>query len=459
MAAKTNASPRTHWGTDAELAAYAGPKGNGDKYVTQSGVYGWDGTAWRGGTAPGSGLSNKYWVNAARQTPAVGYTTITAAVAAAVADGTPNACIMVYQGAYAESPSLPSGFSLIGIGRVNITGDVRLTGATVDAVNVIENVIVNGKIYALSGAPQPIVVFLDQVSVFATAAGAALELTTDQVTLTATDCRFTANTGTGGRGFNSDGAANSGNFTNCQFVGKGAAGNAARMKGTWTFVECDFRAGNDGAGACPAPLLGSSNPAVILRDCIFRTSGGGTAPAWFADGSAAPSWTVSGSTTFDGVATSVHGFGIGVNLTTIGPVNLGSYTVANLKTTITVGSGVPPRVWASDGCKPNERTGGAHGTGIEAYFDGGAWVTASGQINGQVVIAMGTASAAAVDARIVVGMAGQAMIDGAADDATLTFIKRVNTAPGSLTVVGNGNAAAAVTVNWTVAGPPMPVTA
>lgn len=57
MSAKTNTSARVHYGTDAEKAAYTGPKQPGDEYITPTGVYGWDGIAWRGGstvTTPGA---------------------------------------------------------------------------------------------------------------------------------------------------------------------------------------------------------------------------------------------------------------------------------------------------------------------------------------------------------------------------------------------------------------------
>jgi hypothetical protein len=69
---------------------------------------------------------------------------------------------------------------------------------------------------------------------------------------------------------------------------------------------------------------------------------------------------------------------------------------------------------------------------------------------GRAGIAIGASSVTITNNMARQTSAIYAIINQAADDATLTSIRRVNTANGSFTIVGNANATAVVTVDWVI---------
>lgn len=382
MSAKTNAAPRTHWGTDAEKAAYTGPKQTGDKYITESGVYGWDGTTWRGGTSPGSGLSNKYWVNVAGQLPAVGYTTITSAVAAAVADGATTAAIMVYPGAYAESFSLPDGYSVVGLttgrtqGTVVITGNIRLTGTTAGSTNSLSNIVVLGKVWAQSAVSQPINVTIDTCVISTTVANTiALDLSTTNMTLQVIDTDFEVGSGNA-CALSSDGTGITGTFTNCKFTGHGTELAVRVTSGSWIFSYCDMRSGN---GAASCIQAAGTTPSLTLESCILRTSGGATYTQWILATPVGATVTITGTLALSGTANRLYSLDAAANITVNGSIHFGGYTVAALTTQmlqqVAAVNCSLVTAWATNGRKVAEGPG--VGTGVPVYWNqpSAAWLT------------------------------------------------------------------------------------
>jgi hypothetical protein len=448
----TNTKERGNVGTLA--ARPAAGKRKGELYISEADLSAWNGTAWVGGSS--TALSTKYWVAPAGTTPSLGYTTITAAIAAAAADGhsaNNPATIMIMPGTYTENVAMKNGISLFGCGSnrtVNITGNI--TGAAVDAGTcAISNISVTGQINFSIATMSGVTLSLTNCGATSSANGAhALSLSGDGLSIVATNCSFEA--GDTARGITSDGAVN-GTFSYCDI--RGNAAYAVRISGeTWEFTACRFRPG-DGQ---PAIHCNATVTLRVLSGCAFEMQG---APARYIaiDGGGGHTITLTGPVTFYGPVTTAICQGA---MTVRGQVDFGAQTVAVLEASQSVGltlDGATLTAFATNGCKPNEVTGA--GTGVPVFYDSDgvsfAWRTYQSVVCGSTFIPLGNEAVVVNDDRITAAASCSAMLSDALADATLTAIVRVTPDVGSLTITGNGVADGNPNVMWSAIVGNMPV--
>lgn len=122
---------------------------------------------WISGGGSGAGLSDKYFVNAPGSIPGVGYTSISDALVAALADGhnTANpAAIFVYPGTYTGFTAI-AGISIVGMGAdpldVTVVGNVLVTALA--GVVSLKNFTISGSVLVSAGAPSTAVFIANDV--------------------------------------------------------------------------------------------------------------------------------------------------------------------------------------------------------------------------------------------------------------------------------------------------------
>ena len=159
MTVQTNSKPRTFRGTDAERVAYAGPIAACDKWISETGVWGWNGTSWVNGG--GDIVSVGYSISAYGTAT---YSTFAAALAAALANGDTNRAVyMMYPGDYAGG-TLPTGCSIEGVGHrgsVRFTSLLTLTAAS--SRTRVANITARAGIEVGAGAASTADVVIDNV--------------------------------------------------------------------------------------------------------------------------------------------------------------------------------------------------------------------------------------------------------------------------------------------------------
>lgn len=343
---------------------------------------------WSTLSGAGGGLSTKYWVNNSSAGPTLGYSTLTAALAAYTADGhngSNPATIMVMPGTYAESVTVPAGASIFGVtgsfsngpsGSVIISGDVSLSGTT--GRNTFSNILIIGSMFVQAAASQPIEIVLVD-SYIAPSADDALVLNANNVSVFASGSSIQAPAGKTAFRCNSTGNGYNGELNNCYIRGgSGATGLAAELiAGPFRFVNCDFSV----TGAATRLIQAYSATHAVtatFRDCAF----------WSEDANAATTNTIqdtgNGTYIWEGAATAFYKLpanrtlfgGAGTPTATArGGPHMGAFVKANLPTISA--NDMPAFAYASDGTKAT-----AAATGVPVYRDPGtnAWLTTSGDV-------------------------------------------------------------------------------